>query len=107
MSNTSSRIAEAHERAEQLERQRRLHENREKEQKRRIDTRRKIIVGGICAKSFSWISELIPKRNEASNNVEFAELDCFFSLLAEDTEYVEKLRKKAYEKVSTNASMEP
>lgn len=83
MANISDRIKEAQERVAQAQRRRVLQENRAKEQRRKIDTRRKIIVGGIVIKYLPWVLNLQPQMNEAENNKEFAELKRILSELSD------------------------
>ena len=82
-----SHIKDALERGEQLKRQRKLRENEEKERKKKNDTRRHFIVGRLVAQSFPGISHFQPKLSQADSNVEFMELERFFSEVANDPKY--------------------
>ena len=82
-----SRIEVAQQRIEQLQRQRRLQDNRDKTLQRKIDTRMKIIIGGIITKIFPGVTHFRPGLNRAADSEEFAELVDFFTAVAKDERF--------------------
>jgi len=95
MSSINAQIAQAKEKAAQVERQRKLQQNREKEQQRKIDTRRNIIIGKMVADYFPAVLEFKPRRTIAENISEFAPFAAFLSILADDKIYIALLKEKA------------
>lgn len=104
MLNCNNHIAEAKERVEQLKRQRRLQENRETEQQRKMDTRLKIIVGGVVVKHFPGVSRFKPKLNKADTSAEFAELDGFLAAVAADPKFSALFQEIADRKLSEDSN---
>lgn len=94
MSEDNNYIEDSRNRTEQLKRQRRLQKNREMTHQKKIDTRRKIIVGGIVIKYFPIILDIMPQLNEAANAIEFAKLEMAISMLANDEDYLARLLEK-------------
>lgn len=78
---------DSRERALQEERRRILQANREKKQQRAIETRRKIIIGGIVIKYFPDVISFNPKLRQADTDIEFAELEEFIAMLANDPKH--------------------
>jgi len=66
--------------------------------KRKIDTRRQIIIGGIVLKYFPEVLRFNPKINNEENNIEFAPLANFLSVLSADKELVARLKEEASRK---------
>jgi len=80
----SDRLKKIQERKAQLEKQEKAIINREKEKARKIETRRKIIVGGMFLKYFPDFATLTPQKNNSENDVAFASLAKFLTWLARD-----------------------
>jgi hypothetical protein len=85
----SERLKKIREKKEQLARQEREILAREKEKARKLDTRRKIVVGGIFLKYFPEFQSLEPKRTNEENEAEYAPLANFLSRLAKDKNLVD------------------
>lgn len=75
-----------------------MQDNKEKEEKRQTDTRRNIIIGSIVSKYFPEVLDIQPRRTSAENNIEFAEFEDFVSMLAENKDYNEQLKKRTKQK---------
>lgn len=101
MDKLNEQITKKAEELEQLKRRKRAQEARAKKTERAIDTRRKIVVGGIVLKYFPKFEELHPQRNNESNNIEFAPLANFLSVLSADKDLVARLEAQAREKENT------
>jgi len=80
----SERLHKIKERKAQLEKQEKAIINREKEKARKIETRRKIIVGGMFLKYFPEFETLTPQKNNTDNDVAFAPLAKFLTWLVRD-----------------------
>lgn len=93
-----SRIEEytkgALERIEKLEHQRSMKKYREDEQKRKDDIRRYIIIGKMICRHFPDMMKYQPKHSDAENAEEFSDLEIVFSFVAEQTEFLEAVKKK-------------
>jgi hypothetical protein len=81
-------IKESLEKVEFLERQKRLQENRQKKTDEKINTRRKIIIGGLVEKYFPIVKDFNPKRLNADTEIEFLPFENFLKYLANDKEYL-------------------
>jgi len=92
MSSINEKLAQAQEKAIQLERQKKLQDNRVKEQQRKAEIRLQIIVGKMVIKHFPEVLQFQPRQTEAENRREFILLDDFLALLAYDKQYVERLK---------------
>ena len=95
MTNVIDRLKQSEDRVVQLERQSGLQLNRDNARKRKIDTRRNIIIGGLVCKHFPDVMKFQPKSRKADTELEFAELECFISMLAKDIEYISMLSERA------------
>lgn len=80
----SDRLQKIRERKAQLEKQERAIVAREKEKVRKLETRRKIIIGGIAEKYIPEFQKLEPKKTNAENDIEFAPVAKFFAKLVRD-----------------------
>ena len=89
--NDSDRLHKIRERKAQLEKQEKAIINREKEKARKIETRRKIIIGGIVEKYLPLFGILEPKRTKEENEIEFALVANFFEKLVRDKNMVDWL----------------
>ena len=87
----SDRLQKIKERKAQLEKQEKAIINREKEKARKIETRRKIIIGGIVEKYLPLFGILEPKRTKEENEIEFAIVANFFEKLVREKNMVEWL----------------
>ena len=92
--NIDERIAKSQERTAQLKRQKKEQEIRERKQQEAINTRRKIIVGGIVEKYFPYVLELQPRRTDAENEIEFAPMEKILSVLVADNFHFTPIRKQ-------------
>ena len=101
MDKLNERITKKSEELEQLKRQKRAKEMRAQKEARAIDTRRKIVIGGLVLKYFPELQQLHPKHNNAENDIEFSAFAYFLSVLASDKELVAQLKAKAQEKVTS------
>jgi len=90
-SNIDERIAKEREKLEQLKRQKRAQEAREKKRKDAINKDRWMKIGIIFETKFQAVSQLTPRRTKAENDIEFAPLTEFISILAGDMGIVNKL----------------
>jgi len=93
--NPTDRLQKIRERKAQLEKQEKTILDREKEKARKLDTRRKIIVGGIFLKYFPEFQTLEPLKTEKENEAIFAPLANFLSALARDKKMVEWLKQQS------------
>ena len=93
-SNIDERIAKSQERTAQLKGQKKEQEIRERKQQEAINTRRKIIAGGIVEKYLPEVLELQPQRTDAENEIEFAPLGKILSVLAADNFHFTPIRKQ-------------
>lgn len=95
INNDSDRLQKIRERKAQLEKQEKMILDREKGKARKLDTRRKIIVGGIFLKYFPEFQTLEPLRTERENDVVFAPLARFLSSVTREKLLVEQSRQLA------------
>ena len=95
MATLEERLARKREETKKLELQLKAKESREKSKERKNDTRRQIIIGGIVVKYFPEVLMFEPKHNNAENNIEFAPLADFLSVLAADKELVARLKQES------------
>ena len=82
LAKINEKLNKEKEKTRQLENQKRVLESREKEARRKLDTRQKIIAGGILLDVFPKYKRLQPQRNQTDNNKEFAPLAHFLLALA-------------------------
>ena len=94
----NAKISKNEEERKQLKAQKYALVQKEKEEARAIDTRRKIVIGGLVLKYFPQLEQLHPQRNNAENDIEFSPLANFLSVLASDKELVARLKAQAQEK---------
>jgi hypothetical protein len=100
MSTLEERIAKASEKYDQLMRQKKSKEVQDRKKKMAADKKRELIVGGIVVKWFPEILSLQPRLTNAENQTEFASLENILSLIAADTEYLNRLKEMTREQMS-------
>ena len=106
MPTLDERIQKETEKLEQLKRQKRAMEQREKKKERAIDTRRKIINGGLLEAYFPEFAAFTPKYTKEENEAEFAPLAHFLSALAADKETVARLEAEASRRIAAESQQE-
>ena len=92
MLNINEEIAKDLERLEELKRQRRKVIPLEKTVTLDVEAQRRIIVGRLVIEVFPELLRIEPTNNEAENDVAFAWLGAFLTLLVDDREYINRLK---------------
>lgn len=100
------RIAKSKAHTAKLEQQRRAEQKREREAKKKKDQRRNYIVGEMIIKHFPELMCLEPGTS-AENVDRFWQLEAVLSVLADNKEWMEKLRKRAVRKAMSTDKQEP
>ena len=95
VSNIDELINQSQDRVEQLKRRKILQDNKEKEKQDAINTRRYILIGKLICKYFPEVLKLQPRLTKAENNIEFKLLEVFISILADDKEYIGRIKQQA------------
>jgi hypothetical protein len=103
--NIDDLIVKSQKRTAQLKQQKKERDIRERKQKEVITTRRKIIIGGIIEGYFPEVLKLQPQRTDAENEVEFALLEMVISLMAQDQDYIARLKEQANDRLKINVNM--
>ena len=104
VSTLNERIEKETLKLEQLKRQKRAMEQRGKKQERKVETRQKIIIGGIVVKYFPQLLTLQPKRTNEENDIEYTPLANFLSCLADKKDLVKQLEQEARQKKPADKS---
>ena len=93
MSSVDELIIQSQERVEQLKRQKILRDNQEKVKQEAITTRRNMLIGELISKHFPEVLNIQPRRTKSENKIAFETLEVFVSMLADDKEYIERLKQ--------------
>jgi hypothetical protein len=102
--NIDELIIKSQKRTAQLKQQKKEREIREQKKQDTLSTRRKIIIGGIVEKYFPEVLKLQPQRTDAENEAEFALLETVISLMAQDQDYITRLKEQASDKLKINVN---
>ena len=94
MTNIDELFTQAQEKVEQMKRQKILQDNREKKKQEAITMRRNILIGELITKYFPEVLKFQPRRTQAENSIEFELLELFVSMLADDKDYIERLKQQ-------------
>jgi hypothetical protein len=95
MDKLTADIAKTAEKLDQLKRQKRDKETRERKKQDKLETRKKILIGATVLPYFPQLHRFKPQKNNAENNVEYAELAAFCSALAADKQTMARLEEEA------------
>ena len=82
-------------RIEQLKNQKKSQERQEQAVKRKMDTRRKIIIGGLVCKYFPDIMKYQPQRSNADTTEEFAAFENILRILVVNVDLLTELKAEA------------
>lgn len=99
------RIVKSKAHTAKLEQQRRAEQKRERDIKKKKDQRRNYIVGELVIKYFPELMRLEP-GNKAENVDRFWQLEAVLSVIADNKELMEQLKKKAARKMISTDKQE-